>query len=99
METVQAVQTKDYIIQAIRDEILSGRMKPGEELAQENVAQMLGVSRMPSGVAWKPGEMGTAGALRRWRLGFTGLRFPFCGMCMSASCFQNCWTDIFLMRF
>ena len=47
METVQAVQTKDYIIQAIRDEILSGRMKPGEELAQENVAQMLGVSRMP----------------------------------------------------
>ncbi|MBT9776858.1 GntR family transcriptional regulator [Clostridium sp. MCC353] len=47
METVQAVQTKDYIIRAIRDEILSGRMKPGEELAQENVAQMLGVSRMP----------------------------------------------------
>lgn len=47
MENVQAVQTKDYIIQAIRDEILSGRMKPGEELAQENVAQMLGVSRMP----------------------------------------------------
>ena len=42
-----SVQTKDYIVQLIKEEILSGVMKPGEELAQEALAERLGVSRMP----------------------------------------------------
>lgn len=42
-----SVQTKDYIVQVIKEEILSGVMKPGEELAQEALAARLGVSRMP----------------------------------------------------
>ena len=40
-----SVQTKDYIVQLIKEEILSGVMKPGEELAQEALAERLGVSR------------------------------------------------------
>ena len=47
MKTLRNMQTKDRIAQSIRDEILSGHMKPGEELAQEALAEMLGVSRMP----------------------------------------------------
>lgn len=47
METIRAVQTKDYIVSAIRNEILSGNMEPGEELTQEAIAEQLGVSRMP----------------------------------------------------
>ena len=47
MQTLKNIQTKDYIAQAIRDEILSGHIDPGEELAQEALAEMLGVSRMP----------------------------------------------------
>ena len=47
MKTLRNMQTKDRIAQAIRDEILSGHMEPGEELAQEALAKMLGVSRMP----------------------------------------------------
>ena len=42
-----SVQTKDYIVQLIKEEILSGVMKPGEELAQEALAERLGVSRTP----------------------------------------------------
>ncbi len=47
MKTLSSIQTKDRIAQAIRDEILAGNVEPGEELAQESLAQMLGVSRMP----------------------------------------------------
>lgn len=47
MKTLRNMQTKDRIAQAIREEILSGHMEPGEELAQEALAEMLGVSRMP----------------------------------------------------
>lgn len=47
MKTLRNMQTKDRVAQAIRDEILSGHMEPGEELAQEALAEMLGVSRMP----------------------------------------------------
>ena len=47
METVSAVQTKDYIVSAIRSEILAGNRRPGEELTQEMIAEQLGVSRMP----------------------------------------------------
>lgn len=47
MRKVQAIQTKDYIADSIRREILAGNMEPGEELTQETLAMMLGVSRMP----------------------------------------------------
>ncbi|MGL5434186.1 MAG: GntR family transcriptional regulator [Lachnospiraceae bacterium] len=47
MKKVANIQTKDYIIKAIRNEILSGHMEAGEELLQEELAGMLGVSRMP----------------------------------------------------
>lgn len=47
MKTLRNMQTKDRIAQVIRDEILNGHMKSGEELAQEALAEMLGVSRMP----------------------------------------------------
>ncbi|MGC6176540.1 GntR family transcriptional regulator [Lacrimispora sp. 38-1] len=47
MDKVQTIQTKDYIIQEIRREILSGKMTPGEEITQEGIASQLGVSRMP----------------------------------------------------
>ena len=47
MKSLKRTQTKDYIIQAIRNEILSGNIPSGEELAQEALADMLGISRMP----------------------------------------------------
>jgi len=47
MDKVQTIQTKDYIIQEIRREILSGKMTSGEEITQEGIASQLGVSRMP----------------------------------------------------
>ncbi len=47
MKSIQNIQTKDLIIQVLREQILSGNLKAGEELAQEDVAQQLGVSRMP----------------------------------------------------
>lgn len=47
MEKITSIQTKDYIINAIRNEILAGNMKAGEELLQEELARTLGVSRMP----------------------------------------------------
>lgn len=47
MKKVRSVQIKDYIADAIRNEILAGNMEPGEELTQEMLAEMLGVSRMP----------------------------------------------------
>ena len=47
MKSLKRTQTKDYIIQAIRNEILLGNIPSGEELAQETLADMLGISRMP----------------------------------------------------
>lgn len=47
MKRIDTIQTKDYIANAIRSEILSGGIKPQEELTQEGIAAMLGVSRMP----------------------------------------------------
>ena len=49
METVSAVQTKDYIVSAIRSEILAGNMRPGEELTQEMIAEQLGCRACRSG--------------------------------------------------
>lgn len=47
MESIKSIQTKDYIVEMIRNQILSGGFKAGEELAQETLATQLGVSRMP----------------------------------------------------
>lgn len=47
MKKIQRKQTRDHITQMIRYEILSGSIKPGEELAQESIAEQLGLSRMP----------------------------------------------------
>lgn len=47
MKPIKNVQTKDYIAEAIRNEILAGHMEAGEELTQELLAETLGVSRMP----------------------------------------------------
>jgi len=47
MKKIKNIQTKNYIAETIRNEILSGNMEPGEELTQELLAEMLGVSRMP----------------------------------------------------
>lgn len=47
MEKIGNLQTKDRIADTLREEILSGRIADGEELAQEQLAQQLGVSRMP----------------------------------------------------
>jgi len=40
-------QTKDRIADMLRKEILSGRIEGGEELTQEQLAEVLEVSRMP----------------------------------------------------
>ena len=47
MGLMMNVPTKDYIVETIKEEILSGQIKPGTELAQEALAERLGVSRMP----------------------------------------------------
>ena len=47
MKSIQNIQTKDLVVQILRQQILSGDLKPGEELTQEDVAEKLGVSRMP----------------------------------------------------
>lgn len=47
MQKIEQVQTKEYIAGILRNEILSGGLKPGQELAQEKLAELLGVSRMP----------------------------------------------------
>lgn len=47
MKRLEQIQTKDYIASAIRNEILAGHMQAGEELTQEELAEVLGVSRMP----------------------------------------------------
>ena len=40
-------RTCDYIAEAIQNEILSGRMKAGDALRQEDLAESLGYSRIP----------------------------------------------------
>ncbi|EEN4884586.1 GntR family transcriptional regulator [Salmonella enterica] len=47
MKKIQRTQTRDHITQMLRYEILSGNIKVGEELAQESIAEQLGLSRMP----------------------------------------------------
>ncbi len=47
MKKIERKQTRDHITQMIRYQILSGAMRPGDELAQESIAEQLGLSRMP----------------------------------------------------
>ena len=47
MKKIERKQTRDQIAQMIRYQILSGAMKAGDELTQENIAEQLGLSRMP----------------------------------------------------
>lgn len=47
MERLANAQTKDLIADMIRNEILSGTIADGDELAQEQLAKKLNVSRMP----------------------------------------------------
>ncbi len=47
MDSVANVRTRDYIIKSIREQILSGAFPAGMRLAQEELAEGLGVSRIP----------------------------------------------------
>lgn len=47
MNSVANVRTRDYIIKNIREQILSGNFPAGMRLAQEELAEALGVSRIP----------------------------------------------------
>lgn len=47
MKPVIVKQTKDQIADIIREDILSGVLKGGDELTQEQIAEQTGLSRMP----------------------------------------------------
>lgn len=47
MEPLKLSQAKDHVAQILRNQIYSGVISDGEELAQEALAENLGVSRMP----------------------------------------------------
>ena len=47
MKKLSNAQTKDRIAAILRQEIMSGRIKDGEELAQEQLAEKLELSRTP----------------------------------------------------
>lgn len=47
MDKLVKRQTKDRIANVLRKEILSGRIEDGQELTQEQLAEILEVSRMP----------------------------------------------------
>ena len=57
MKAIDRTQTKDYIANLIKKEILHNRLKDGEELVQETVAAELGVSRMPIREAFQTLEL------------------------------------------
>lgn len=47
MDSIGNIRVRDYIIKSIREGILSGVFLPGTRLAQEELAESLGVSRIP----------------------------------------------------
>ena len=47
LKKLSNAQTKDRIAAILRQEIMSGRIKDGEELAQEQLAEKLELSRTP----------------------------------------------------
>lgn len=65
MEKLNNIQTKDKIADVLRKEIISGRLTDGSELTQEQMAEILKVSRMPVREAFQILE--TEGFLLRLR--------------------------------
>lgn len=47
LPVVEPLSAEDAVTSALRDAILSGRLMPGERLAQAELARQLGVSRIP----------------------------------------------------
>lgn len=47
LPAVEPLSAEDAVTSALRDAILSGRLMPGERLAQAELARQLGVSRIP----------------------------------------------------
>lgn len=47
VDLLQTTASSDIIYNALRDEIISGRIQPGERIRQENVAGIFNVSRIP----------------------------------------------------
>lgn len=47
LTAVETLSAEDAVTAALRDAILSGRLAPGERLAQTELARQLGVSRIP----------------------------------------------------
>lgn len=47
MKKIDSIQTKDYIAGILRDYIIQGKLKPNEEIVQEDLTEKLGLSRTP----------------------------------------------------
>ena len=47
LPAVEPLSAEEAVTSALRDAILSGRLMPGERLAQAELARQLGVSRIP----------------------------------------------------
>lgn len=47
MKKIKRVSAKDQVLSTIRKEIFNGNLHSGEEITQEQIANLLGVSRMP----------------------------------------------------
>lgn len=47
MKRIKKVQTKDYIADILKDYIILGKFAPGQEIYQEELTEVLGLSRTP----------------------------------------------------
>ncbi|MGH9199183.1 MAG: GntR family transcriptional regulator, partial [Acidimicrobiia bacterium] len=47
LERINQVALRDRIVNAIRDAIVQGKLKPGEKIPEQDLAVQLGVSRTP----------------------------------------------------
>ncbi|MEN1967801.1 GntR family transcriptional regulator [Lentibacillus sp. N15] len=47
MEKIKRLSTKEQVLQSLRRSIFNGTLKHGQEITQEEIADLLGVSRMP----------------------------------------------------
>lgn len=63
MKPLKSAQIKDYIVEMLQNEVFSGALQDGTELAQEDLAEKLGVSRMPVREALQ--QLESEGVLRR----------------------------------
>lgn len=94
MRSVAVKQTKDQIADIIREDILSGVLKGGDELTQEQIAEQTGLSRMPVREALQTLEQEgflnrlpnrhmrvieiTNGNIRQYYASLTALELSFC---------------------